>query len=156
MGGPEMDWNVQCDTEAALTLANHDQLTMVTLPATLKAHLCASDLPRLAASGPLGRLLARQARAHAEEFDMPDLGRAHVGLPDDLVNFQCDPVAVAVSLGWLGAVVEEMSLRPLVDNDVLRFEPDDDGKRIRVIVDIDGTGFAESWITSVEAAQRGR
>ncbi len=63
--GPEMDWNVQCDTRAALTVfeASAESLTLVALPATLQAHLREAHLPRLEASGPLGLLLARQALA---------------------------------------------------------------------------------------------
>ena len=107
-----MDWNVQCDTRAAAILAAAAQLTLVTLPVTLEAHLRAADLGRLRDSGPLGRLLARQAQAHGEEYGMADVGRAHARLPDDLVNFHYDPVACAVALGWPGATVEEMRLRP--------------------------------------------
>jgi hypothetical protein len=44
----------------------------------------------LGASGPLGRLLARQAEAHRQDWDMAAMGRAHAGLPDDLLNFQYD------------------------------------------------------------------
>lgn len=151
--GPEMDWNVQCDTFAALTVAAAADLTLVTLPVTLRAHLTAADLPRLAATGPLGQLLARQARAHGEDHDMAALGRAHAGLPDDLVNFHYDPVACAVAFGWRGAVVQQRRLLPVFDNDVLRFEPDQAGRSTRVVVGIDSEAFANVWITAVEAAQ---
>ena len=66
--GPERDHNVQFDTRAAQILATAaTELTLVTLPVTLKAHLRAADLPRLRASGPLGELLARQGEAHGED-----------------------------------------------------------------------------------------
>ncbi len=68
--GPEADWNVQCDTGAALVVAHLDRLTMVPLHATLGAHLRTRDLPRLAASGPMGELLAHQARAYGEDNEM--------------------------------------------------------------------------------------
>jgi hypothetical protein len=130
-------------------------LTLVTLPVTLKAHLRAADLPRLRASGPLGELLARQGEAHGEDHGMAELGRAHAGLPDDLLNFQYDPVACAVTAGWEGAVVEEQRLRPVVDGGVMRFQPDQDGQLTRVVVDLDGEGFTETWLAAVEAAQQG-
>ena len=95
--GPDMDWNVQCDTRAAAVVAEKADLTLVTMPATLKAHLRAAHLPRLRTSGPLGRLLAHQAEAHAQEWKFGDLARAHPGLPDDLLNFNYDPVACAVA-----------------------------------------------------------
>ena len=46
---------------------------------------------------------------------MAELGRVHAGLPDDLLNFHYDPVACAVALGWPGAAVEELRLRPVLD-----------------------------------------
>jgi hypothetical protein len=85
--GPEADFNVQFDTRAAqILIASATRLTLVTLPVTLKAHLRAADLPRLRASGPLGELLARQGEAHGGDHGMAELGRAHAGLPDDLLN----------------------------------------------------------------------
>ena len=154
--GPERDHNVQFDTWAALILATAaTELTLVTLPVTLKAHLRAADLPRLRASGPLGELLARQGEAHGEDHGMAELGRAHAGLPDDLLNFQYDPVACAVAAGWNGAVVEEQRLRPVMEGDVLRFQPDQDGRLVRVVVDLDGASFTDAWLAAVEAAQQG-
>jgi purine nucleosidase len=154
--GPEMDHNVQFDARAAQVLAAAaTRLTLVTLPVTLKAHLRAADLPRLRASGPLGELLARQGEAHGEDHGMAELGRGHAGLPDDLLNFQYDPVACAVAVGWPGAVVQEQRLRPVMDGDVLRLQRDQDGRLARVVVDLDGAGFAETWLAAVETAQRG-
>jgi inosine-uridine nucleoside N-ribohydrolase len=152
--GPEMDFNAQWDTRAAEIVAATADLTLVTLPATLRAHLRAADLPRLRGSGPLGELLARQSEAHALTQGMTELGRVHAGLPDDLLNFHYDPVACAVALGWAGAVVAEMRLRPVREGDVLRFQPDEQGRLTRVVVDLDGANFAETWLTAVEAAQR--
>ncbi len=151
--GPEMDFNVQWDTQAAGIVAATAQLTLVTLPVTLKAHLRSTDLPRLRAAGALGELLARQAEAHAEDSGMAALGRAHAGLPDDLLNFHYDPAACAVALGWAGAVVEELPLQPVLHGRVLRFQPDQDGRRTRVAVDLDGARFTQAWLAAVEAAQ---
>lgn len=154
--GPDQDWNVQCDTGAALAVARSEAVvTMVTLPVTLKAHLREADVERLARSGPLGKILARQAIAHGAENAMHELAGANIGLPGDLLNFQYDPVACAVALGWPGAVVEWMRLRPSFDGDVLRFSTDDAGRWFDVVVDIHGHAFAERWLTAVEAAQAG-
>jgi inosine-uridine nucleoside N-ribohydrolase len=152
--GPEMDWNIQCDTKAAITLADHARLTMVPLPIALKAFIREAHLDRLAASGPLGVLLARQTKAHAVEHRMAEIGRTSSCLPDDLLNFHYDPVACAVALGWPGALVEESSLRPVFERGgALRFEPHRNGRRIRLVADIDGGQFAHTWISMVEAAQ---
>ncbi|MEV0344658.1 nucleoside hydrolase [Nonomuraea sp. NPDC050680] len=152
--GPEMDWNTQCDTQAARLLAEHARLTLVTLPVAVKAHLRAAHLPRLAASGPLGELLARQCRAYAMYSGMTELGRAHAGLPDDLINFHWDPVACAVALGWSGAVVQEQRLRTDLEAEQLCFTDDPNGRRTQVLADLDDQAFNETWIDAVEAAQQ--
>ncbi len=152
--GPDMDWNVQCDTDAATTVLREADLTLATLTSTMRAQLRAADLPRLAASGPVGALLARQARAHATEYRMAELGAAHAGLPNDLLNFQYDPVAAAVAVGWTGVSLADDRLSPVLERGVLRFAQDPAGSPVHVLVDVDGPAFAETWLTAVEAAQR--
>ena len=150
--GPEMDFNVQWDTRAAEIVVASARLTLVTLPATLKAHLRAADLPRLGAGGPLGQLLARQGRAHGLAHQMEKLGREHDGLPDDLVNFQYDPVACAVAVGWSGATTEDVRLRPVLEGGVLSFQPDPMGRLIRIVVDVDSAAFDKRWMSAAEWA----
>ncbi len=152
--GPDMDFNVQWDTRAAEIVVGATHPTLVTLPATLAAQLRARDLPRLRAAGRLGGLLAGQAEAHGRQHDMPALGRAHPGLPDDLLNFQYDPAACAVAVGWPGATAADARLRPSYDRDTLVFVPDPAGHPARVVGRIDGDAFAETWLTAVEAAAR--
>jgi len=149
--GPNMDWNVQCDTTAAVAVFDAaTDLTLATLPATLASHISESDLPRLGAAGTVGQLLARQARAHGDEYQLRTLSCAHAALPDDLLNFQYDPVACAVALGWTGARVEPISLRPQMDGDVLRFDRVDGGKVVNVVTEVDADAFAERWLSAVE------
>jgi hypothetical protein len=149
-----MDWNVQCDKQAALLLAASAELTLVTLPATLTAHLRAAHLPRLRASGPVGELLALQSELHARHNRFAELGRAHPGLPRDLLNFHYDPVTCAVACGWPGATVEEMRLRPVVAGGVLRFERSEAGRATRVVVGVDGAAFSELWLCSLESRRK--
>jgi purine nucleosidase len=150
--GPDMDFNVQWDTRAAEIVAASARLTLVTLPVTLQAHLRTADLPRLGVAGPLGQLLARQGRAHGLDHRMEKLGREHLGLPDDLVNFQHDPVACAVAVGWSGATTEEVRLRPVQEGGALSFRPDPKGWLTRVVVDVDSAAFTEIWMSAVESA----
>lgn len=150
--GPEMDFNVQWDTRAVEIVAANATLTLVSLPATLNAHLRSADLPRLRAAGALGELLARQSQAHAVDNGLAALGPAHAGLPDDLLNFHYDPVTCAVAAGWQGAVEVEMSLRTSVHEGVLRFVPDPNGRETTVVTDVDGDAFAQTWLSAVERA----
>ena len=151
--GPDMDWNVQCDTTAARAVFDHaDDLTLVTLPATLDAHLRAAHLAPLEASGPLGSLLARQARAYGARNGFADLGKAHAMLPDDLLNFQYDPVACATAVGWRGVTTDKPHLRAVLDGGVLRFERDAGGKRVTIVTHVDGDAFATCWLEAIAAA----
>jgi purine nucleosidase len=152
--GPEMDWNVQWDTGAAEAVATAaTDLTLATLPATLKAHLRESDLPRLRASGPLGELLARQSEAHARDHGIGKL-RSYPALPDDLLNFHYDPVACAVAIGWAGAAAEKIALRWELRDGIFRWLSAQTGRTTRVLVDLDAGSFTAAWLTAVEAAHR--
>jgi len=150
--GPARDSNVQWDTSAAATVASSADLTLTGFDVTLRAHLRAADLPRLAGLGRLGALLARQARAHGEDRDLTRLGSAHPGLPDDLVTILHDPVACAVAVGWPWVSLRERRLRPVLDGDTLRFVEDHPGGRLlRAAVHIDGDAFTEAWFAAVRA-----
>jgi purine nucleosidase len=151
--GPEMDFNVQWDTRAAEIVAATADLTLVPMPVTLKAHLRAADLPRLRASGPLGELLARQGEAHGHDYQMAEMGRLHAGLPDDLLNFQYDPVACAVALCWPGAAVQEARLQVVHNGEPVRFQPAPAGQPMRIVTDLDSDSFTQYWLNAVEAAQ---
>jgi purine nucleosidase len=152
--GPKRDWNVQWDTQAAgIIAAAATNLTLVPLPVTLKSHLRSADLPRLRASGALGVLLARQSEAHAEDREMPKIAAENPSLPRDILNFHHDPVTCAVALGWSGAIVEKMRLNSTLDGEVFRWQRDPHGHPVRVVVDLDGPSFTETWLLAVETAQ---
>ena len=86
---------------------------------------------------------------------MTELGRVHAGLPDDLLNFQYDPVGLRRRPRLVRErPVTEMRLRPVLDGHVLRFEPDAGGRLVRVVVDLDGAAFSDVWLSAVEAAHR--
>lgn len=152
--GPEMDWNIQWDIRASEIIATSDaDLTLVTLPVTLKAHLCESDMAHVRASGPVGEIIARQSMARADDAAMRALGHDHSGLPDDLLNFHFDPLACAVALGWGGATVQKMTLLPRIENDVLQFVVAREGRTFHVCSDVDGPAFSAIWLRSIQNAQ---
>jgi purine nucleosidase len=156
--GAERDYNVQWDTHAARTvLESAGEVTLSTLPVSLKAPLRRRHLARLRALGPMGELLARQSEAHAEDSGKSALGPKYPALPDDLLNFHYDPLACAVAVGWPGVAVEDRWLRPVMEGPVLRLVPDPRGRLVHVVVDVDGEAFGETWLSAVRTASaRGR
>ena len=153
--GPSRDWNAQCDPGATVAVFDAaSDLTLATLPGTIGAHLRAAHLDRLRGSGPVGALLARQAVAHEAEHDVTALGCAHAALPDDLLNFQWDPVACAVALGWPGATIERVALRAQIDAGVVFFVPDDSGTTTSIVTAVDGDDFAGRWVEAIERLDR--
>ncbi len=151
--GPARDWNLQCDPVAAEVLLRHaGRLTMVPLPLTFRAHLVERHLERMARAGPLGRLLAAQARAQAGERSMAALAREHPALPPDLLAFLHDPLAGAVALGWPLVTMEERTVVPVREGDVLRVSEDPKGRAVGVAVDLDAEALEQGWLAAVEAA----
>jgi inosine-uridine nucleoside N-ribohydrolase len=154
--GPDRDFNVQWDTRAAEVVATAaGALTLVTLPAALDAPLSGRDLPRLRALGPVGELLARQSEARRGEAGYAELAREHPRLPDDLVNFHFDPVACSVAAGWEGVRSHAERLLTSVEDGVLHWRVDDDGRPVEVVTEVDGTAFADHWLAAVERATSG-
>ena len=152
--GPSRDWNVQCDTTAArMVVCGAGELTMVPLSLTMRTCLRRAHLERLAAAGPLGRLLATQAESQCADRSTGELARTSTALPDDLVAFHHDPLTCAAAIGWPGITLEERRLVPVCDGDVLRFAEGDDGRPARLGTDVDADAFAALWLASVEAAQ---
>ena len=141
--GPEMDFNNQWDRRAYEIVLGTGP-TLVTLTATLATWVRRADLPRLRAGGPVGALLADQIEAHGARWGRPD-GAA---LPDDLLNFQYDPAACAVALGWPGRITEETRLVLRPDGSLAR---DPAGRPALLVTAIDGAAFAEHWLTTISA-----
>jgi purine nucleosidase len=152
--GPDRDYNVQWDVRAARELFDAAaDLTLSTLPVSMKVPLTRRDLAALREMGAMGELVARQSEAHAQDSGKSSLGTAHDVLPDDLLNFHYDPLACAVAVGWPGAVVEERKVRTAMDGSVLRtVEDDEHGRPVHVVVDADGAAFTETWRSAVERA----
>ncbi len=74
-------------------------------------------------------------------------------MPPDLINFQHDPLACAVALGWEeGLEFEEL---PLLAEEkdgwlVQRIHPD--GNVLRVATRVDGPRFSQYWLDQVTGA----
>jgi purine nucleosidase len=149
---PDDDFNVQQDHLAAQVVLERCDPLVVPLAATTQVTLRAAHLPRLRAAGPLGALLADQGRAHGRDHAMGELGRSWPGLPDDLLNFQHDPLAVAAALGWDGVTVEEVPTRLEVRGGRLLMTREPGAPALRVVTGVDGPAFEEAWLGAVERA----
>jgi inosine-uridine nucleoside N-ribohydrolase len=147
----EMDWNVQVDVQSALYVLELSHPTLVPLAVTVETALRRAYLPRLRQSGPLGQLIARQAEAHAIEYKNEETyGQTCPGLPPDIINFQHDPLACAIALGWdEGVEVRELLLKSEIRDGWLRQTVDEGGKPARVVTAVDGERFNEFWLRTV-------
>jgi len=147
----EADWNVQNDTASALSVIECADPLFVPLTVTVETALRRAYLPALRNGGPLAQLIARQAEAFArDEQNEVRHGQTCAGLPDDTINFQHDPLACAIALGWRdGVEISTLPLRTEIRDGWLRQTIDPAGKPTRVVTRIDGMRFSEFWLERV-------
>ena len=146
--GNDMDFNIQVDVRSAGHVLRSSNPTLIPLSVTVETALRRAHLASLREAGPLGRLIARQAEAFAlDEQNETRLGSTCPGLPEDIINFQHDPLACAVALGWQDGV--EIQTLPLIveERDGLLVERvHADGKPVRIVTKVDGPRFNQFWL----------
>ncbi len=149
--GNRDDFNIQVDVKSAKYVLEHANPTLVPLSVTAETYFRRAYLDRLRDAGSLGQLIARQAEAFAEdEQHEARYGETCDGLPGDIINFQHDPLACAIALGW-DEGVEIMEL-PLVFKETsgwLTERIDETGERFQVVTRVDGPRFSEFWLDRV-------
>ena len=152
--GNDQDWNVQVDVESATFVLQHANPVLVPLSVTVETALRRAYLPALRKAGPLPQLIARQAEAFAQDEQMEArFGRTCDGLPDDTINFQHDPLACAIALGWRdGVQIDELPLTSKIRDGWLHQRVDDDGKPTRVVTRVDGGKFSRFWLDTMVKA----
>jgi purine nucleosidase len=141
------DYNIQVDISSARCVLEHANPTLVPLTVSCQTALRRAYLPRLAQAGRLGELIVRQAElcARSEQHEQR-YGESCPGLPRDIINFQHDPLACAIALGWhTGVEVETVPLKLETREGWLYEIPDHNGKPTRVVTTIDGNAFNDSW-----------
>jgi purine nucleosidase len=149
--GNDMDYNLQMDVRAARTVIESAQPVIVPMTVTVETALRRASLPALRNAGALGRLVARQA----EEFALDNrneerYGTTCPGLPADVINFQHDPLACAIALGWnVGVERTEVPLRLAVEDGYLVERPDPQGRPAQVVTAVNGPAFNEHWASVV-------
>ncbi len=146
--GNEMDFNIQADVQSARLVLDHSRPTLIPLSVTVETALRRAYLPALRRSGPLGQLIANQAEVFAQdEQNEVRFGETCPGLPHDIINFQHDPLACAIAMGWNdGVQIEELPLRVEEKDGWLVERVDPAGRLVRVVTRVDGEKFNEFWL----------
>lgn len=145
-----MDYNVQADPEAAFLVLAAAEPVMVPLEVTVQTALRRADLPALRAAGRLGQLIAHQAEALAQDQHLDEqYGATCEGLPSDLINFQHDPLACAVALGWPGVTIETLPVACAIEAGHLRERVVATGRPLRVVTSVDQAAFGRFWLETV-------
>ncbi len=149
--GNDMDWNVQVDVESAHYVLQHSSPTLVPLSVTVETSLRRAHLATLKQSGPLAHLIARQAEAFAKEWNNEvQYGQTCKDLPEDTINFQHDPLACAIALGWNeGVEIREIPLKLEIKDGWPCQTVDDSGKLTKVVTRVNGGKFNEFWLSTV-------
>ena len=145
------DYNIQLDAESSRYVLEHSSPTLVLITVTCETFLRRSSLSTLGKAGALGALLARQAEAFALDERMEEkYGATCSRLPDDVINFQHDPLACAIALGWNeGVEITRVPLRVEFRDGLLRQTIDPEGKLTPLVASIDGNRFSEFWLDIV-------
>jgi inosine-uridine nucleoside N-ribohydrolase len=143
------DWNVQQDSFAAAIVFERCQPVIVPLSTSFRVTLRREHLDRLRRGGPLTNLLADQGEAHAKDQGCAELAHAHRALPDDLLNFQYDPLACAVAAGWDGVEIQALPVVMRLRDGLLQLSIDGAGRQLRVVTDVDSRAFDEMWTDAV-------
>jgi len=143
----EDDYNVQVDISSARFVLQGAKPTLIPITVSCQTALRRAYLPRLAQAGRLGELIVRQAElcAKSEQHEQR-YGESCPGLPGDIINFQHDPLACAIALGWHeGVKIETVPLTLETREGWLYEIPDNDGIPTRLVTHIDGTAFNAYW-----------
>ena len=149
---PQSDYNVQQDVAAARRVFESANPLLVPLTVTVETAFRREYLAGLRHSGPLGALVSRQGEAHdAVHNNAARFGATCPGLPDDILNFQHDPLAVAVALGWDEVAIETLPLVLREEDGWLLEEERPDGKLTRVVTAVDGPRFNDLWYQRIAA-----
>jgi len=149
--GNEMDWNIQVDVKSAKHVIENSNPTLIPLTVTAETALRRAYLKDLRKAGKLGQLVAQQAEAFAvDEKNEIKFGETCEGLPSDIINFQHDPLACAIALGWNeGIEIEELLLFLEQKDGWLHERIDPAGKPVRVVTKVDGPRFNEFWLNKI-------
>ena len=154
--GKEEDWNFQVDVQSAYLVLHCSKPTLVPIAVTVETALRRAHLATLRQSGLLAQLIARQAEAFAkDQNNEAKYGQTCTGLPRDIINFQHDPLACAIALGWNdGVEISELPLKSEIRDGWLIQTVDNSGQPVRVVTRVNGDNFSEFWLNTVVGQER--
>ena len=146
-----MDWNIQVDVRSAHHVLENSNPTLIPVNVTVETALRRAYLKDLRRAGRLGQLIARQAEAFAiDEQNERKYGDICAGLPKDIINWQHDPLACAIAMGWNeGVKISEIPLKLEEEHGWLHEKINATGKPTKVVTKIDGSKFNEFWIKTI-------
>ncbi|MEA2575827.1 MAG: hypothetical protein QOH93_3125 [Chloroflexia bacterium] len=149
--GNNTDYNIQVDVRSAKHVIEKSHPTVVPLSVTVETYLRRAYLDDLRASGALGQLIAQQAEAFAvDQQNEAQYVETWEQLPEDTINFQHDPLACAIALGWNeGVEIEEVHLVVKVEKGWLVERVDPSGRPVSLVTKVDGARFSEFWLERV-------
>ncbi len=147
----EFDFNVQVDIKSARHVLGNSSPTLIPISVTAETALRRSAIDKLRTAGALGQLIARQAEVFAADEKMDVVyGATCARVPDDIVNFQHDPLACAIAAGWNeGVEIEELPIVVDEQDGWLRERVDKSGRKMKVVTKIDGPRFSDFWLSLV-------
>jgi purine nucleosidase len=151
--GNEYDFNIQADIRSATHVIENSNPTMVPLTVTVETALRKVHLPGLRQAGELGNLIAKQAEEFAIEYENEKAFADCDLVPDDIINFQHDPLACAVALGEADVEIEELPIKLDEQDGWLVERVDPDGEPTRVVTKVNGPSFNQFWLDRVCAKQ---
>jgi inosine-uridine nucleoside N-ribohydrolase len=150
--GMRDDFNVQQDAVAARIVFERCSPIVVPVPTCLRVAVRRRHVDALRAAGPLGSLIADQSERHAIDNGRLALPAEFPSLPEDLLNFQYDPLACAVAVGWPGAVVQTIGVDLSFEGSFLRMRELDSAPPMRIVTDVDAERFEADWLAAVVRA----
>jgi purine nucleosidase len=152
----DSDYNVQADPAATAHVLESTTATLVPIEMTTQTALRRRHLSALGDGDAVARLIALQGEVFARESRNDErFGQVYAGVPNDIINFQHDPLACAVAVGWSGVVVKEVPLAIEMNDGWLRLRPDPAGRLHRVVTAVDGERFNSCWLQVVTLTESG-
>ncbi len=147
----DFDFNIQADVRSAQHVLERSNPTLIPLSVTVETALRRAYLDDLRHGDALARLIAHQAEAFAvDEQNERKYGATCPALPRDIINFQHDPLACAIALGWReGVRIETLPLKIEQQDGWLVERTHPAGKPVQVVTAIDGERFNQLWLETV-------